>query len=118
MNCSVSYIFVNVLIKHGVISRIFFVYIGAPITVLGIVTSALTVALFRREKETFVSTRFVLSCIAVTDIAYLTSCLGLGIALSMGNMHFIGYVYGKKYLRNRPELVSINAGDRTIPLLL
>lgn len=87
MVCAVAYVFLLNLNQHGLVCRIVFVYIGLPIMILGIVTSALTTALFKRELETFVSTSFILSCIAVTDIGYLIFSLGVVITVSIKDMY-------------------------------
>ncbi|VDD75592.1 unnamed protein product [Mesocestoides corti] len=46
-------------------------YIGGPVCVVGIVTSALSLVLFKRDTSTTLSTRLLLSAIAVVDIFFL-----------------------------------------------
>lgn len=63
------------------INTIILVYMGYPIIFLGIVTSILTIIILVRDKEVYVSTRFMLSCIAITDIWYLTFSFLLGLVI-------------------------------------
>ncbi|KAL5106926.1 hypothetical protein TcWFU_006407 [Taenia crassiceps] len=46
-------------------------YMGGPVCVVGIVTSALSLILFKRDTSTTLSTRLLLSAIAVVDIFFL-----------------------------------------------
>nr|VZI52204.1 unnamed protein product [Spirometra erinaceieuropaei] len=48
------------------------VYIGGPITVVGIITSILSLLMFKRDTSTSSSTRLLLSSIAATDILFLS----------------------------------------------
>ncbi|KAL5106670.1 hypothetical protein TcWFU_002771 [Taenia crassiceps] len=57
------------------INQVLLIYIGCPIMLIGIATSLLTLMLFLRDSQTFISTRFILSCIAVADVGYLSFML-------------------------------------------
>ncbi|KAL5966700.1 hypothetical protein TSMEX_005567 [Taenia solium] len=46
-------------------------YMGGPVCIVGIVTSALSLILFKRDTSTTLSTRVLLSAIAVVDIFFL-----------------------------------------------
>ena len=46
-------------------------YMGGPVCIVGIVTSALSLILFKRDNSTTLSTRLLLSAIAVVDILFL-----------------------------------------------
>ncbi|VDM32623.1 unnamed protein product [Hydatigera taeniaeformis] len=57
------------------INQILLIYIGCPIMLVGIATSLLTLLLFLRDSQTFISTRLILSCIAAADVGYLSFML-------------------------------------------
>ncbi|VDL94583.1 unnamed protein product [Schistocephalus solidus] len=53
---------------------IMMVYIGGPIIVMGIITSILSLLMFKRDTATSSATRLLLSTIAATDILFLVCC--------------------------------------------
>lgn len=57
------------------VNQILLIYISCPIMLVGITTSLLTLMLFLRDSQTFISTRFILSCIAAADVGYLSFML-------------------------------------------
>ncbi|VDK74752.1 unnamed protein product [Dibothriocephalus latus] len=57
-----------------VFKTVMLVYIGGPITVVGIITSILSLLMFKRDTATSASTRLLLSAIAVVDILFLACC--------------------------------------------
>ncbi|KAM7533921.1 hypothetical protein Aperf_G00000115096 [Anoplocephala perfoliata] len=53
------------------VKRIIRGYMGGPVCIVGIVTSVLSLILFKRDTSTTLSTRLILSAIAVVDIIFL-----------------------------------------------
>ncbi|VDO01112.1 unnamed protein product [Rodentolepis nana] len=56
-----------------------FLDIAYPLMFLGIITSSLTLLMLAKDKETLLSTRFLLSCLAVSDMGYLAFNILIGI---------------------------------------